>query len=111
MGKMKELALSVSDIHHAIESGIIPNTFLPETVHVLVEVNHNASSEKVLGIYAHKDLALYDAWVCEQDPDKLEVEFVVRDMDFNRQTYAQATGDYPMPDGWDSDMMPTIGEP
>ena len=111
MGQMKELALSVSDIHHAIESGIIPNTFLPETVHVLVEVNHNASSEKVLGIYAHKDLALYDAWVCEQDPDKLEVEFIVRDMEFFRETYAQATGDYPMPDGWDSDMMPTIGEP
>ena len=106
MGQMKQLSIA---IHEAVEANLIPNPFLPESVYALVEVT--ATVEKVIGIYAHKDLALYDAWVCEQDPDKLETHFFVREMEFHRDTYAQATGHHPLPDGWDSDMLPTIGEP
>lgn len=87
MGQMKQLDIA---IHEAMESGLIPNPFLPESVYALIEQSY--ASSKVIGIYAHKDLALYDAWVCEQDPEKLETYFFVQEMEFHRDTYAQATG-------------------
>jgi hypothetical protein len=88
MGQMKQLSIA---IHDAVESGLMPNPFLPESVYALVEVT--ATAEKVIGVYAHKDLALWDAWLCEQDPEKLETHFFVRDMEFHRDTYEQATRD------------------
>lgn len=88
MGQMKQLSIA---IHEAVEANLIPNPFLPETVHALIEVT--ATSEKVIGIYAHKDLALWDAWLCEQDPDRQDATFFVRDMEFHRETYEQAVGD------------------
>ena len=88
MGQMKQLSIA---IHEAVESGLMPNPFLPETVSALIEVT--ASIEKVIGIYAHKDLALWDAWLCEQDPEKLDTHFHVREMEFHRDTYEQATRD------------------
>jgi len=87
MGQMKQLDIA---IHEAMDSGLIPNPFLPTTVYALIE--ETASVEKVIGLYVHQDLALYDAWVCEQDPDKLDTHFYVREMDLERDTLQQATG-------------------
>ena len=106
MGQMKQLSIA---IHEAVEANLMPNPFLPESVYALVEVT--ATVEKVIGIYAHNDLALWDAWLCEQDPEKLETHFFVREMEFHRETYSQATGHRPLPIDMDSDMLPTIGEP
>ena len=87
MGQMKQLDIA---IHEAVEANLIPNPFLPTTVYALIE--ETASSEKVIGLYVHFDLAMYDAWVCEQDPDKQDTNFFVRAMDLERDTLEQATG-------------------
>lgn len=87
MGQMKQLDIA---IHEAVSAGLMPNPFLPTTVYLLIE--ETASAEKVIALYVHQDLALYDAWVCEQDPDKQDTTFFVREMDLERDTLKQATG-------------------
>jgi hypothetical protein len=72
MGRIKDIATAIEE---AQELGLIPQ--LPQTLYLLME------GLQPVGVYLHKDVADYDAWLCNSAGD---AEYTVVATPFYRET-------------------------
>jgi len=72
MGRMKDIAIAIEEAQAA---GLIPQ--LPQKLYMLTE------GLQPVGVYLHKDVAEYDAWLCNASGD---AEYSVVELPFYRET-------------------------